>query len=128
MLVHLATCRRFGPDLLFIEKRRVPRPRPQQFEGAPDLALEVLSPSNRDYDLDDKRPAYREAGVGEIWLVDPDEREITVDRRRGAGYTTKTHRRGKVASRVVNGFWIDAGWLWVDPLPDVPDCLRAILK
>ncbi len=127
-LVHLATCRRFAPDLFFIEKRRVPRPRPPQFEGAPDLALEVLSPSNRDYDLDDKRPAYREAGVHEIWLVDPNEREIIVDRRRGADYTTKTYRRSKVASRVLPGFWIDAAWLWADPLPDVPDCLRAILK
>jgi Uma2 family endonuclease len=126
-LVHLATCRRFGPDLFFIEQRRVPRRRPPQFEGAPDLALEVLSPSNRAYDLDEKRPAYRAAGVREIWLVDPDEREVTVDRRRGAGYTTKTFRRGKVASRVLGGFWLDAAWLWADPLPKVLPCLREIL-
>ncbi len=126
-LVHLATCRRFAADLIFIERRRVPRPRPQQFEGAPDLALEVLSPSNRDYDLNEKRPAYRQAGVREIWLVDPDEREVIVDRRRGAGYTTKSYRRGKVSSRVVAGFWLDAAWLWADPLPDLPDCLGEIL-
>lgn len=126
-LVHLATCRRFGPDLFFIEKRRVPHPRPQQFEGSPDLALEVLSPSNRGYDLDEKRPAFREAGVREIWIVDPDEREVILDRRRGADYTTKSYRRGKVASRVVAGFWIDAAWLWADPLPDLPQCLREIL-
>jgi Uma2 family endonuclease len=127
MIVRVAPRRRFAPDLLFIAKGRVPRPRPKQFEGAPDLALEVRSPSNRDYDLDDKRPAYREAGVREIWLVDPDEQEITVDRWRGADYATKTYRRGKVASRVVAGFWIDAAWLWADPLPDLPDCLRALL-
>jgi len=127
-LVHLATGRRFAPDVFFIEKSRVPRPRPLQFEGAPDLALAVLSPSNRRYDLDEKRPAYREAEVREIWLVDPDNRRVSVDFRRRAGYATKTYRQGKVASRVLAGFWIDAGWLWSDPLPDVLDCLQAILK
>ncbi len=125
--MHLATCRRFAPDLFFIEKARVPHPRPPQFEGAPDLALEVLSPTNRDYDLEDKRPAYRAAGVREIWIVDPNEREIIVDRQRGGDYATKTYRRGKVASRVVSGFWIDAAWLWRDPLPDLPDCLSVLL-
>ena len=75
--------RRFGPDVFFFEQQRVPRPLPEDlFEGAPDLVLEVLSPSNRDVDLELKRPAYRAAGIPEIWLVDPDERQVLVDRRR----------------------------------------------
>ena len=62
-LVHLATCRKFAPGAFFLQRERVPHPLPaKQFEGAPDLVVEVLSPSNRDDDLEDKRPAYQEAG------------------------------------------------------------------
>jgi Uma2 family endonuclease len=126
-LVHLATCRRFGPDAFFLEKRRVPRRRPQQIEGAPDLVLEVLSPSNRDEDLDDKRPAYRQAGVKEIWFVDPENREIIVDRRRRKSYTTTTITTGRATSTVLTGFWVETSWLWAYPLPNRVRCLLEIL-
>jgi Uma2 family endonuclease len=126
-LVHLATCRRFGPDAFFIERRRVPHPLPEEFEGAPDLALEVLSPSNRDDDLNDKRPAYRQAGVKEIWFVDPREQQIILDRRRRKGYTTATVTTGRATSAVLTGFWVETSWLWADPLPSVMRCLLEIL-
>jgi Uma2 family endonuclease len=127
-LVHLATCRRFGPDAFCFEQSRVPTPLPEdQFEGPSDLVVEVLSPSNREDDLDDKRPAYRQAGVSEIWFVDPDAQEIILDRRRGRRCTTTTIGTGRVASRILNGFWVEADWLWADPLPDDLTCLRAIL-
>jgi Uma2 family endonuclease len=127
-LVHLATCRRFGPDVFFFEQSRVPVPLPRdQFEGAPDLIVEVLSPSNREDDLTDKRPAYRQAGVREIWLVDPDAEEITLDRRRGRRYTTTTITTGQVHSAVLQGLWLETAWLWADPLPSFMNCLRQIL-
>jgi Uma2 family endonuclease len=128
-LIHLATCRRFGPDVFFIKQSHVPIPLPEeQFEGAPDLVLEVLSPSNRDYDLNDKRSAYQQAGISELWFVDPDQHFVLVDRKRGGKYVSKTTRAGKVTSTTVKGFWIEAAWLWTDPLPNVMTCLREILK
>jgi Uma2 family endonuclease len=39
--------------------------------GAPDLLVEVLSPGNSRYDLQDKYEVYQEAGVKEYWIVDP---------------------------------------------------------
>lgn len=127
-LVRLAPLRRFAPDLYFLDQERVPHPLPQEeYEGIPDLVLEVLSPSNRKEDLKEKRPAYQEAGVKEIWLIDPEEQKVIVDRRRGRRYTTTTMALGRVVSRAVPGFWIEAGWLWVDPLPNVMTCLREIL-
>ncbi len=127
-LIRPARGRRFAPDLFFLEQSRVPRPLPRkQFNGVPDLVLEVLSPSNRDDDLDVKRPAYREAGIPEIWLVDLGREEILVDRRRRKRYTTDTVTSGRVASTVVPGFWIDAGWLWQDPLHKEMKCLRQIM-
>ena len=126
-LVRIKKGRRVGPDLFFLSKDRVPVPLPKEYKGVPDLILEVLSPSNRDDDLEDKRPCYREAGVKEIWFVDPEEQQIIVDRRRGRRYVTATVGTGRVESSAVPGFWIEAEWLWSDPLPNEMQCLRDIL-
>ena len=128
-LVHFAVCRKFAPDAFFLRQARVPSPLPaKQFEGAPDVVIEVLSPSNRDDDLEDKRPAYREAGVREIWFVDPEHGEVVLDRRRGSRYTTTQVSTGTIASAVVHGFWVEAAWLWAEPLPKTLPCLRKLLK
>lgn len=126
-LVRIKKGRRVGADLFFLRKDRVPKPLPKEYKGVPDMFVEVLSPSNRDDDLVDKRPLYREAGVKEIWFVDPEERQIIIDHRRGQRYVTKTIRTGRVKSAVVRGFWIEADWLWSDPLPNEMECLRALL-
>jgi Uma2 family endonuclease len=46
--------------------------------GAPDLVVEVLSPSNRDYDRTLKRKRYLASGVAELWIVDADEDTLDV--------------------------------------------------
>jgi Uma2 family endonuclease len=108
LVVH-ATGKRFAPDTFFVELSRVPVPRTKEFHGQPDAAIEILSPSNRDGDLLDKRPAYQEAGVGEIWFVDPENREVLIDRLQPDGmYTTETITSGRNMSNVIAGFWIDA--------------------
>ncbi len=127
-LVHLATCRKFAPDIFFIRQERVPTPLPKQFEGAPDLVVEVLSPLNRSDDLDNKRPAYHEAGVEVIWWVDAEYREVIVDRREADGYHEEIVTEGKLFSSVLEGFWIDVSWLWAEPLPNKMACLQEILQ
>jgi Uma2 family endonuclease len=126
-LARIKKSRRVGADIFFLAKNRVPRPLPKEYKGVPDLFVEVLSPSNRDYDLEEKRSYYREAGVKEIWFVDPQEQQIIMDRRRGQRYVTKTIHTGQVKSAVLRGFRIQAEWLWADPLPNEMQCLRELL-
>lgn len=66
------------PDVIFFRAGNEPRWGDQNFEGVPDLVVEVLSPSTRRRDLTVKLRAYRDAGVPEYWLVDPDVRAVVV--------------------------------------------------
>ncbi len=45
-----------------------------KIKGVPDLIVEILSPSNRDYDEGLKKQLYEQASVPELWIVDPEER------------------------------------------------------
>jgi Uma2 family endonuclease len=127
-LIHLAPGRKCAPDVFFIRQAHVPTPLPKEFEGVPDLVLEVLSPSNRRYDLRDKRLIYREAGVGEVWFIDAELRQIIIDRRQAGSYSEEIVTEGKVISAVLQGFWVNASWLWATPLPNRFICLEEILR
>ncbi|HTU91382.1 MAG TPA: Uma2 family endonuclease [Gemmataceae bacterium] len=118
---------RVSPDLFFLTKDRTPKPLPEEYKGVPDLMLELLSLSKSEIDWKEKRPLYREAGVKEIWFVDPLQQQIIIDRLRGRYYVTVTKSSGRVESTVIKGFWIEAEWLWIDPLPNEMQCLRTIL-
>ena len=48
------------------------------FEGAPDLAAEILSPSTRSKDLFLKKMKYQRAGVREYWIIDPEDRIVKI--------------------------------------------------
>ncbi len=127
-LVRLAAQCRFGPDLFFVRAERIVRPLPREYAGVPDLVMEVLSPSNRDDDLDVKRPVYRQKGVGEIWLVDLDNEQVMIDRRRRRKHVEEIVTQGWATSQVIPGFAIDVEWLWQDPLPNRVGCLRRMLQ
>ena len=47
------------------------------FEGPPDLAVEVLSPSDRPAELRSKVADYLAAGTPRVWLVDPERSQVT---------------------------------------------------
>lgn len=127
-VVHLASGRKFAPDIFFIRQTRVPTPLPREFEGAPDLVVEVLSPSTRTIDLQVKRPAYRDAGVAELWFVDREQRQVLIDRKHNDGYREDTVTDGRVTSEALPEYWINAAWLWAEPLPNRLDCLHEILQ
>lgn len=72
------------PDLVFIRRERVAHvSREGAVHGPPDLVVEVLSPSNREYDRGLKRKRYLENGVPEVWIVDAEAE--TVEVWRGGG-------------------------------------------
>ena len=59
------------PDILFISEERKAELIKDRVEGAPDLIIEILSPSNAYYDLRQKKELYEKYGVKEYIIIDP---------------------------------------------------------
>jgi Uma2 family endonuclease len=68
-----------GPDVPFISGARLPPERtPDRFiPGAPDLAIEILSPDARS-EIEETLADYFAAGVRVVWVVEPRERRVLV--------------------------------------------------
>ena len=99
---------------------------PHRLEGPADLVVEIASESDPSLDYREKLPRYREAGIEEIWIVNPFEQRVLVEAKTAAGYDATIVSNGRVESRVVPGFWIDVSWLWRDRLPSTVECFRDI--
>ena len=66
------------PDLFFVSDEHRSRIGEHGIVGAPDLVVEILSPSTASHDRGIKRRLYERQGVGEYWIVDPDENVVDV--------------------------------------------------
>lgn len=114
------------PDLLVVrdDKRHLLAER--RLEGPADLVIEIASEGDPGFDAREKLPRYQQAGIEEIWLIDPYKRILRAYSRSAGDYETQTLAAGRLASQVLPGFWLDAAWLWQDPLPSALACLDGI--
>jgi len=115
------------PDLLVVREERRHLLTRTWLDGPADFVIEIASDSDPRLDVREKLPRYREAGIDEIWLVNGFEQSVLAEVREPTGYASRRLATGRLTSRVVPGFWIDAGWLWQERLPSTVACLREIL-
>jgi Uma2 family endonuclease len=108
-VVRRAPVRTRQPDLFFLSRERLhdwaqlqEQPR---LEFAPDLVIEILSPSETYTYWSEKLQDYYALGVPEVWLVDIDKRAIEVQVREAGGYRSLGWFAGEqaVASQVLAG-------------------------
>jgi Uma2 family endonuclease len=115
------------PDLLIVRDARRHLMTEQRLEGPADMVIEIVSESDPRLDYREKLPRYCEAGIEEIWIVDPFKSELRVERKVPTGYASRTLSTGRLESKVVPGFWIEVGWLWESDLRSTMACLREML-
>ncbi len=75
---------RFVPDMMVVCDRS--KIQHDGVHGAPDLVVEVLSPSTAKRDRTYKKDAYAKSGVREYWLVNPADKSVEVYRLEGTDY------------------------------------------
>jgi len=71
-----------APDVAFLRRDRTPDPRsvPGFYPGAPDLAVEVISPNDRYTEVDEKVAEWLEHGVQLVFVVNPRRRTVAIHR------------------------------------------------
>ncbi len=113
------------PDLLVVREEHRDRVTDAYVDGPADLVVEIVSAESGARDRGEKFYEYEAAGIPEYWLIDPGREELAVYRLKEDRYRTAFEgREGRAASAVLDGFWIEAEWLWQDELPAVLDVLR----
>lgn len=78
--VELSPVNVYQPDVLYVSNARKDRVKRKRVVGAPDLVAEVLSPSTARYDQRDKLLRYARSGVVEMWMLDPEDRQVKIYR------------------------------------------------
>ncbi len=115
------------PDIMVVLDQNRRRIGPQRLAGPADLVIEVASPDDVRRALRLKLPRYREAGIPEIWVVDPWVESVQVEVLTADRYRLSKVTAGRLASAVLPWFWIDVSWLWQSPMPSTLACVRQIL-
>ncbi len=91
------------PDLAYVSNERLPDNRRQGAPIPPDLAVEVTSPSDSQYDIIEKALAYLQAGTRLVWVIEPIAQTVTVYRSK-SDIKTLTHNDTLTGEDVVEGF------------------------
>ncbi len=95
-----------APDAAFVRADRLAERIEGFFPGPPDLAVEVVSPSDRVHDVEAKAEAWLEAGTRMVWVVWPNTRTVSVH---VPGQPVRTYREGEAlcGADVIPGFECD---------------------
>ncbi|MDQ3623065.1 MAG: Uma2 family endonuclease [Verrucomicrobiota bacterium] len=76
--VYLTETNVYQPDILFVANKNLHLLHVDGIHGAPDLVIEILSPSTSGLDLGSKKRGYARCGVLEFWAIYPVDRKVAV--------------------------------------------------
>lgn len=116
------------PDIAVVKKEHAHRIKKGGIAGAPDLAIEIVSPESVERDYDKKRKLYQRYKMPEYWIIDEDMKKVTLLRLDSKGkYREIRAQKGILHSQVLPGFWVRVEWLWKATRPKKMDALDQIL-
>lgn len=95
------------PDIFFVANKNSGKYANDRFNGTPDLVIEIISPSTRKLDLEEKRPLYQNNLVPEIYFIDFDNKVVIIDLLEDGKYASYTLKTGTFTSKVLAGLeWV----------------------
>jgi len=102
------------PDIFYISEERKSDLIKERIEGAPDLVIEILSPSTAYYDLRQKKNIYEKFGVKEYIIIDPIEQNAEIYTLKEGVYFLhqKAENNESINSSLLPGFGIELGKLF----------------
>lgn len=106
------------PDLIFIAKERMEIVQERFVQGAPDLAIEIVSADSMSRDWREKYLEYQNAGVREYWVFDPQSGYTEWYSLYDGTYKQILLQDGAYHSTVLEGFYVRQEWLLQERLPE----------
>ena len=103
------------PDVVVVLDANASVKREKRIVGAPDIVVEVISPSSAMQDRVRKGALYAMNGVREYWLVDPGNRTFDILALRPPEYVPVEQSAWSIRSRVLDGFELDLAHLFRAP-------------
>ena len=91
------------PDIAFVSTARLPENREKGSPVPPDLAVEVVSPTDKHYDVTEKALAYLRAGTRLVWVIEPVAKTVMVYRSE-TDFTVLTREDTLTGEDVIKGF------------------------
>ena len=91
------------PDIAFVSTDRLPENRRKGSPIPPDLAIEIVSPADKQYDVTEKAFAYLKAGTRLVWVIEPVAKTVMVYRSE-TDFTLLTCEDTLTGEDVVEGF------------------------
>lgn len=106
--VYLEETETYQPDIIFIARERMEIIEPARISSAPDLVVEILSPTTAYYDLRKKYKVYERCGVKEYWIVDPEEKSVQVFLLKEGKFVLDQEAaiQNTVTSRIIEGLTV----------------------
>jgi len=105
--IHFTPTDILNPDMMFIRADRLHIVGPSYVTAAPDLVVEILSPSTYRRDLGVKMALYERFGVPEYWVFDPQARTVALRVLEDGRYRLVEPENGRLRSTVIPGLVID---------------------
>ena len=99
--VHLSNQNILQPDIIFIKNENIHKIKTRGLFGAPDLVIEILSPSTSQYDYEDKKSLYERFGVSEYFIVDPNSKSVDSFFLKDGIYEEQKSITGKINSKIL---------------------------
>jgi Uma2 family endonuclease len=93
-----------APDVAFIRTERIPQKTSGFYFGVPDLAVEILSPSDRAGEVQAKVDVWLSAGCPMVWVVDPENCVLHLHRRDSRVVEVLTPKDTLTAEEILPGF------------------------
>lgn len=90
------------PDILFISNESQDIIQEDGIHGAPDMIIEVLSPTTAKFDLNEKKSVYERSGVKEYWIIDPETEIAQGYSLQNKAFVELTNEKNQIVSKLLN--------------------------
>jgi Uma2 family endonuclease len=128
--VHLSAHDVVQPDILVVLREHLEIVQRKGIIGAPDLVIEILSPSSIRLDYLRKSKLYEQYGVREYWIVDPESEIVSVQILEGDRFVIagEYSRSDTLTSNVLDGFTLDLASIFPEATNDSAQSLKEELQ